>query len=276
MRRVIRRRQMPRRAITAKPQTKPMVETPVVLPNVDPKTHFAVIIPVYNAVDYIGKCLQSLADQNYSNYTAVLIDDGSTDGTDKVIDQYKNNPKLQTHRNESNIGSSLANIITAVKLSNAGPDDVIVTLDGDDWLAGPDVLSYLNSVYSYPNVWVTYGQFQPASKSYSDYCRPIKNFDNYRNGEWVTSHLRTFRRKIWDRIQDADFRDEDGQYYKMAWDLAIMYPVLEMSGPERVRFIRKTLYIYNDLNPLNDMKKDSGRQVATADRIRRKPSYHRL
>ena len=41
----------------------------------------SVIIPVYNVKDYLGKCLQSLKTQTFRRWEAIVVDDGSTDGS---------------------------------------------------------------------------------------------------------------------------------------------------------------------------------------------------
>ncbi|HNW55980.1 MAG TPA: glycosyltransferase family A protein [bacterium] len=53
----------------------------------------SVIIPVYNQADKIGICLESLLQQNYRDLEIIIVDDGSTDGVDKVLASYE--PRLQ-------------------------------------------------------------------------------------------------------------------------------------------------------------------------------------
>ena len=53
------------------------------------KTLISVIIPVYNVEEYLRTCLDSIASQTYSNLEIVLVDDGSTDCSARIIDEYK-------------------------------------------------------------------------------------------------------------------------------------------------------------------------------------------
>ena len=48
----------------------------------------SIIIPVYNVENYLQKCLDSIVDQDACNYEVILIDDGSTDGSSKICDEY--------------------------------------------------------------------------------------------------------------------------------------------------------------------------------------------
>ena len=46
------------------------------------------IIPVYNTAQYLDKCLASVINQTFLPYEIILVDDGSTDGSDKICDKY--------------------------------------------------------------------------------------------------------------------------------------------------------------------------------------------
>jgi hypothetical protein len=66
-----------------------------------------------------------------------------------------------------------------------------------------------------------------------------------------------------------------GDFYHMAWDQAIMFPMLEMSG-HRAKFISEVLYIYNAANPINDCKVDRQLQRSLETVIRMQKRYDRL
>ena len=206
---------------------------------------FAVIVPVYNAEKYICKCLDSIIQQDYSDFKdfkVCVIDDCSTDGTWEHILEYP----FKRLRNEQRVASGIANIKKGIDFLNLSDDTIIVLVDGDDYLASNNVLSYLNEIYT-KDIWLTYGDFAPVSGKYKNICKPIDNTQEYRkSGKWLSSHLRTFRKWLWDKIDDKDLRDENGEYFHMAWDLAMMYPMIEMAG-SHVKFIDKVLYMYNDL-----------------------------
>ena len=48
----------------------------------------SIIVPVYNARNYIERCIDSLVHQTYDNYEIIIIDDGSTDGSADICDKY--------------------------------------------------------------------------------------------------------------------------------------------------------------------------------------------
>jgi glycosyltransferase involved in cell wall biosynthesis len=248
---------------------------------------FIVVIPAYNCDQWIEHCLESVMTQDYKNFDVVVIDDCSTDRTWDLINGFE----VKAIRNREHNGSGLHNIVTGIQYLSDDWNEVIVTIDGDDYLADDKVFSYLNNVYT-EDVWMTYGSFLPLSRRYKNTSQPfsdVKTFDkdgnivtvsitteSYRRSNyWVTSHLRTFRRWLWDKIDDKDLRDENGNYFKVAWDLAFMYPMIEMAG-DHIKFIDRILYIYNDLNPLCDGTVRTKEQLKTAEYIQNKNTYARL
>lgn len=50
----------------------------------------SIIIPVYNVERYLRVCLDSIVNQRTNKYEVILIDDGSTDGSQKICDEYAN------------------------------------------------------------------------------------------------------------------------------------------------------------------------------------------
>ena len=68
----------------------------------------SIVVPVYNVVDYLGACLDSILNQSYKNLEIVLVDDGSTDGSGEICDEYaKQNDNIRVIHQE-NGGLSVA------------------------------------------------------------------------------------------------------------------------------------------------------------------------
>ena len=53
------------------------------------KPIISVIVPVYNVEDYLPKCLDSILNQTFSNIEIICVNDGSTDGSRKILEEYK-------------------------------------------------------------------------------------------------------------------------------------------------------------------------------------------
>jgi glycosyltransferase involved in cell wall biosynthesis len=245
--------------------------------------HFIAISACYNVTNYIDKSVRSVMTQKYDNFDYMLVEDNSIDGTrEKVIKLQKEfgfNVCYNPVRTESPVG----NFAKGINLMPGNGDDIFVTVDGDDWLVNNEVFAYLDTIYRDPEVLMTYGSFISASGKLSNYCQPVSDTRNYRKGNlWCTSHLRTIKRKLWDRINQEDLKDGNGKYYVYYPDLAYVLPAIEMAGPRRARFIGKILYVYNDLSPLcsaDDWKKGKiamKHVYDVAKEIRRKPVYPQL
>ena len=92
----------------------------------------------------------------------------------------------------------------------------------------------------------------------------------------MSSHLRTFKYKLWKKIEKKDFiNPETGQFIKAAWDLAFVFPMLEMSG-KRALYVSEIMYIYNRDNPLNEDKVDHAKQLGEESFVRSKSKYDLL
>ena len=50
---------------------------------------FSIIVPVYNVEKYLNKCLESLVNQTYKDYEIIIVNDGSTDKSKNIINNYK-------------------------------------------------------------------------------------------------------------------------------------------------------------------------------------------
>lgn len=68
----------------------------------------SIIIPVYNTEKYLRKCLDSIISQTYTDFEAILVDDGSTDGSGKICDDYVVKDKRFRVFHKSNGGVSSA------------------------------------------------------------------------------------------------------------------------------------------------------------------------
>lgn len=90
----------------------------------------SVIIPVYNSIGYLEKCLDSVLTQTYKNLEILCIDDGSTDKSGDICDQYaqQDNRILVIH--QSNHGESHARNVGLSRASG----DFITFIDCDDFI----------------------------------------------------------------------------------------------------------------------------------------------
>ncbi|VWL84911.1 glycosyltransferase family 2 protein [Oceanivirga miroungae] len=99
----------------------------------------SIIIPIYNVENYLRKCLDSIVNQTYKNLEILLIDDGSTDKSGKIADEYaKNDSRVIVFHNE-NGGVSAARNFGLDKATG----EYIALVDSDDYVD----LTYIEKLY---------------------------------------------------------------------------------------------------------------------------------
>tara|TARA_B100001093_G_scaffold487231_1_gene523307 strand:- start:110 stop:640 length:531 start_codon:yes stop_codon:yes gene_type:complete len=153
---------------------------------------------------------------------------------------------------------------------------VDILIDGDDYLFTKDALSIIYFTYLKTNCLITYGTYiNLGDKVLFGRKYPLKTILNclYRKDNWMASHLKTFRHDLWLKIEDSDLKDHNGSYYSTTWDMAIMFPILEMAGL-RQECISDILYAYNNLNPLCDHNINLKSQQDNEKIIRKKLPYN--
>jgi len=235
---------------------------------------FNIIVPVFNAEKYLEKCLNSIIKQSYKNFQVKVVDDCSTDDSYEIASSIcKNYKKFYICKNKRRLGA-LNNIYNMLDLRVENPSKTIdILLDGDDYLYSGDVLNIIYDKYLNNNCLITYGSHL-SSKGVQGKKYPwlIRRLNLYRKYFWYASHIRTFRHDLWLSVNSNDLKNKNGQYFSVAWDLAIMFPMLEMAG-NRQDFLKDILYVYNDQNPISDHIIRRKEQILAAKEIRRKQRY---
>lgn len=235
-----------------------------------------IVTTLYNAENFIEQCIGSIMGQSLSNFKCYITDDISTDksvelvknmidGDDRFI-LIENKTKLYQPGNYDQVIRNNANI---------DDNDIIIEIDGDDWLPNSKVLERVNELYNDNDVWIANGSFK-YSDGRQGFAAPPKNIDNIRNETFTATHLRTWRAFLWRAIDENYLKDENGKYWEVAGDLAFMYPMIEMAGEEHYRFMSEINYIYNEGNPLNDHKVNAGSVNRIVNILRNKPKYSKL
>jgi glycosyltransferase involved in cell wall biosynthesis len=204
---------------------------------------FAIVVVGYNNGATVEKTLTSVFSQNYENYRLIYIDDASDNGSyDLARDLvYESGHLAQTTliRNEQRFGN-LASIFKAVQICQ--DDEIVVVLQGEDWLAHEWVLQRLNAYYADPDLWLglcqtidfpTYqvGDFQNLKKV--DFRLQFPSFP----------YLKTFYAALFKKIRESDFISS-GTFLPACAELAYMAPMLEM-GQGHVEFIPEVLGVNN-------------------------------
>ena len=236
------------------------------------------VVCVWNAEKYIKNCIKTLKSQSDKDFKVFIIDDISADNTVEII------KSLIVDDNRFNL---IVNSEKKFKLKNLDElittfddEDIVIELDGDDFLLNTDVVSDIRTIYSDGQVWLTNGSFMytNGNPGFSSKCNP----DTVRKDVFKFSHLRTWKTFLWKSIPKNYLKDDNGEYFKSAADVAYTFSLLELAGEENYRFLPKLYYVYNEQSPYNDHKPGSAtggghqEQVRCSNIIRNKPKLKKL
>lgn len=225
---------------------------------------------------YISKCLDSICGQTETDWEAqVVLDPVGDRSYENALHFASDKIKIKLNTTQQ---FGLHNIIDAINFLNPADEDIILTVDADDWLSCKDSLKILKDKYAErSNTLLTHGSWvgYPNSRcvtnnspySLAEFIRGVRHVN------WKGSHLRSFKYKLWKHVRDADLKYIDGQYYDVAWDLAMMWPMMEMAGLERMQFIPDILYVYNLETPHNDCKTKLKKQMTYTNHIAHSQPY---
>jgi glycosyltransferase involved in cell wall biosynthesis len=105
----------------------------------------------YNAGSTISRCIESVIAQNFKNFEYIIIDGGSTDGTIKIINQYKNHVNIFISEKDGGIYDAMNKGISRAS------GTIIGTLNADDFFAADDVLGAVAAAFAQQNPDMLYG-----------------------------------------------------------------------------------------------------------------------
>jgi glycosyltransferase involved in cell wall biosynthesis len=246
---------------------------------------FKIIIPSFNNEDWVEYNIASIINQTYANYEVLYIDDASTDNTynkvQKLVADFNNWTLIKNSENQGATANYFDNLDGYIKDEN----EIIIHLDGDDWLYDENVLHKLNDFYNQKDCWMTYGGFlcfdgtteavipYPQSTEYSDFVHKHKL---YRRDEWRASHMRTYRAFLLQSINKKDITSLiDGKYYWHATDLAFQFAYMEMCPKEKICVIDFYAYVYNQSksNTIRTQEREDSSNVKYELEIRNRKHY---
>jgi len=238
--------------------------------------HFKIIIAAYNVEKWIKHNIRQIKKQTHKDFQCIVVDDISTDNTVAAAqEEIQDDPRFVLLINEEK-KYALQNIYEAINYSNPADEDIVVTVDGDDWLFSDNSLEVVANHYRKKDIMLTYGSYvhYPDGRlsTLHKYPQQVIEQNAFREYNWLATHLRTFKYKLWKNIKKEDLLQEDGKFYRMTWDLAFMFPMLEMCAG-KFEFINEPLYVYNIANPINDNKVNANLQLSLEKKIRNKRRY---
>ena len=235
-----------------------------------------VVTTLYNASEYIERCIGSIMSQTHKNFVCYITDDISTDDSvlkaknailgDERFKVIENKEKLYQPGNYDQVIRNNPDV---------HDEDIIIEVDGDDWLPDIRVFERVYNHYKSGDYWIAYGNFK-YSHGAMGFSSPPISFNTIRSERFCASHIRTWKAFLWRAIDQDYLKDDNGIYWHVAGDLAFMYPMLEMAGPDHFKFMTEVNYVYNDSNPISDSRAHMPEVTRLDNLLRNKKPYNRL
>lgn len=213
---------------------------------------FSILIPVYNTSIYIKECVESVLNQSFTDYEILLIDDGSTDNSGKICDEYvKSYPFINViHKENEGL------MMTRRRGFQEAQGDYFICLDSDDFLYDKYSLEKIHKVIVESNCdLVLYNYMYGAGGGRNE---RVRNLFDYENGHvFEGNNLKELYAKmvttnsmnnIWIKCPSRNIVDIDTDYSVWknvicrAEDMFQSYPML--SNAKRVGYINDPLYFY--------------------------------
>ena len=211
---------------------------------------FSIIVPVYNVEKYINRCVDSILNQNFSDFEIILVDDGSQDSCGIICDDYARMDRRVQVLHKKNGGLSDARN-AGLKVARG---DYISFVDGDDFIV-PNYLDtlfhYLYKGYDLVNFcfFMVYPHSKPKQfifkdagrekifiSDYDKYCFMVNSFLRYSIGYEVW--VRVYKRSI---IEQNNIQFEDNQ---RIFSEDICFNLCYLSFVKKIITIQRPLYYY--------------------------------
>lgn len=208
---------------------------------------FSIIIPAYNAEAYLQRCLDSIFSQEFDDYEVIVINDGSTDRTVALLEEYSSiHPNLQV-LTQSNHGMSTAR--------NRGIDkakgEYILFVDSDDELMphalsnlapqinGEDIIGFGSSIYNEETQTITH---YPLHTTHYTLHTGWDYFNLYRLKSTPVHFV-----CIWQRVYRRGFLEENSLHFVDGLRRAEddLFTTMAMLHAQSVKTIANPLYIYH-------------------------------
>lgn len=199
-----------------------------------------VIVPVHNVANYLVQCVESICNQTYQNLQIILVEDGSTDGSDKMCDEFED-PRIEVIHSVTRGLSAARNV--GIEIAKG---DYITFVDSDDYLL-PQMYEKLvqamaDSEIDFAGCGIVYsedGVFQKNDEKKQSVCKL-----DYGGSVDALSYTymfmvwnKLYRRELIDNIRFEDVAFEDVGFMRKLFD-KVKYTA----------YVEEQLYVYRVMN----------------------------
>jgi len=204
----------------------------------------SIIIPVYNSEKYLEECLRSIYNQTYKNVEIIIINDGSTDNSDEIVNRYKNKFLKFQYYSQKNKGASDARNLGVEKANG----EFLMFIDSDDYIE-ENTLELMYKKITQNNadmVIIGHKKIYNQEKKIEKYLFDVEERKKFSNTEVLQKILnfevrgyicdKLFRKKLWKKLKISF----ESRRYCEDW-----YPITKYTVESKdIVFINEPLYNY--------------------------------
>ena len=198
----------------------------------------SVIVPVYNVEKYIRQCLESIVNQTYSNLEIIVVNDGSSDNSSKIINEYVKDKRIKIINTE-NKGVSFARNL-AIKNSTG---EYISFVDSDDYIKLDAYETLIKKLQDEDILIFNYGRFENSTGELikENY---VSNDEMQESPKEYSYLYAKINHSCWNKLYKADylkkynFKFLEILYEDVFFNLEVIY------STNNIKIINETLYYY--------------------------------
>ena len=224
------------------------------------------ISPMYNAESHLDELISSLKEQRNESWEHVIIDDMSTDGSyEKAVNMTKDDKRFRIVKNTTKKWA-LENIVSVAREYEKDPNTIIAVIDADDTLCNENTVDIILSAYEDPEVDTAWTQHTWDINTINTSGQLPEKINPYQF-PWCTSHLKTWRATTLLGVDNENFKDLDGEWFKRGCDQALYLPLLYIS--HKRKFIDEVCYMYrfNSKSTISEIQSVSKKMQLDAVRL---------
>lgn len=223
----------------------------------------SIIIPVWNSARYLRRCISSIIGQTYHDWELILINDGSTDNSEEIINEYLMDGRIKLYSKENGGVSSARNY--GITLSSG---EYILFLDSDDWLAESTCEILMNIMSQKRADCLVFGINQTHGKIWAPECdrdylllsELKKDLDYWLNTELLSPSIaKVFKRDMLTSLFPPD----------MSFGEDLVFNLTYLSHCSKVSFIGAPLYQHEVFNSTSITHSFNNSRFVDVERIQK-------
>lgn len=222
------------------------------------KPLISIIVPVYNVEKYLKKCLDSIIEQDYNDYELILINDGSTDSSLKIIKDYANKYDRIVAHDRENKGV----LYTRVEGTKMARGKYIMFVDSDDWLEKDALKIFADEIAK--------GDYDIIKANYikvdGNNAQKIEKFkkeeiiykEEINNKIYENLMMSDIFNTVWGQVIKKDIIDLSGINTDISMGDDIIFNLVSFRNMNKMKILNNYVYNYwqNDTSITHDVSKE--------------------